>query len=515
MNDVISRLKDATTAAGDTISTVPPLRLEKARKGFLAPLAAALAVGLAIVGSVVMTRGGLGQTASTTVAPRFIVQVKDEYALIVRGAGDGAELDRIEGTAGWFYNQVQAAPDNRTFYASQSGPVLCSSRIVRFSVDDQGRAGPLSEVPVRRPDRTRISAFAVSGDGTKIVLGAVPCVTDGDGTGFLVVADTGSGKDRRFRVAARTGFAAISTSDDGSKIAYTTMAVDHQVAVSEPTVIVAPPSDISTPLPSPPTHEPAAVMSVAPVTPTPLPNPRPTDGPAAVWPSPSVPLTPVPSAPPPSGAPERPMVVSVPTHTVSDRGPSGNVVVVVPSPGPMPSGNFDVYPAPTSVPPSLGTLKGVGSCRFFEVREVLENGELAPNQLRALDCADSPEIYVLDTDESADPRRVVLSGELDGTRVQFYGVRMSSDGTRLIAGVGTGMTTLGDPRAAVMAFDPDGREPAEVLYRGRAWLRVLDLAPGGGRILVQSELEIGEVSENAYRKVMDIPGRVMDGVVAW
>nr|WP_062336553.1 hypothetical protein [Herbidospora sakaeratensis] len=551
MNDVISRLKDATTAVGDTISEVPPLRLERVRKGFVAPLAAALAVGLAIVGSVVMTRGGLSQIAVSTAAPRFIVEAADPSALIVRSAGDGAELDRVEGATGWFYHQVQAAPDNRTFYASQGGPVLCSSRIVRFTVDEEGRAGTLAEVPVDLPDRTRISAFAVSGDGTKVILGAAPCVADGSGSGFLVVADPETGEGRRLQVGARSWFGSISTSEDGSKIAYTTMAAGHQVTVSEPAVIVAPPSGVPTPLPGGgppdvvlsdaptpfpsatpsevvppdaptplpssgpttdisaatgmPIREPAAVVSVPPGVPTPLPGP----GPAVVTATPSAVLTPVPSV----GAPEKPVAVPVPTYVISDPGPSGNVVVVVPSAGPSPSGNIVVYPAPTDVSPTLGTLEGVSSCRFFALRE---NLQIPADQLRMVDCADSPEVYVVDADRPGEPpRRTVLSGELDGAKVQFYGVRMSPDGTRLIAGVSTGLTRLDDPQAAIMAFDPAGREPVEVLYRGRAWLRVLDLAAGGSRILVQSEMEIGEVSENAYRKVMDIPGRVMNGVVAW
>ncbi|WP_030452783.1 hypothetical protein [Herbidospora cretacea] len=586
MNDVISRLKDATTAAGDTISEVPPLRLEQARKGFLVPVAAALAVGLAIAGSVVMTRGGLNQTVAGTVAPRFIVEAKE--GLIVRGAADGAELDRVDGMTGWGYQNVQAAPDNRTFYALQNGPAFCSSKIVRFTVDGTGRAGELTDVPVSPAARSRISAFAVSGDGTKVVYGTVPCERrDGEDRGFLVVADAQSGEGRRFEVRAGSGFASISTSDDGSKIAYTTMPASRTVTVSEPAVVVGPPSappqvappgaptpassdrppgvptpssDVAPPgVPTPgssvaPPGVPTPGSSVAPPgVPTPASSVRPPGVPTpnSDVVSPGVPTSgssvrrpeptsgsgvapsgvPTPAAPPrgptavpsgvptafisvpPSGvavpgAPENAVIVPMPTPVAS-----GNVVIVVPSSGPSPSGRIVVYPAPTDVPPTLGTLEGVSSCRFLAVGE---NGQIPAHQLRTVDCADLPEVYLVDADEAGNPpRRVVLSGELDGARVQFYGVRMSPDGTRLIAGVSTGMTRLDDPQAAIMAFDPAGEEPAEVLYRGRAWLRVLDLAAGGNRILVQSELEIGEVSEGAYRKVMDIPGRVMDGVVAW
>ncbi|NAS23546.1 hypothetical protein GT755_17825 [Herbidospora sp. NEAU-GS84] len=530
MNDVISRLKDATTAAGDTISEVPPLRLEQARKGFLVPVAAALAVGLAIAGSVVMTRGGLNQTAAGTAAPRFIVEAREQSEVIVRGVTDGAELDRVGAMTGWLYRSVQAAPDNRTFYALLNGPAFCSSRIVRFTVDDAGRAGELADVPVRPAARSRISAFAVSGDGTKVVFGTVPCVRrDDEGRGFLVVADAQSGEGRRFQVKAGSGFTSISTSDDGSQIAYTTMPAGRTMTVSEPAVVVGSPS---APPRVAPSGAPTPASSVAPP-PTPVSGaaPAPTPAPSAasaLSPAPSVapPPTPTPvpapsgvptafiSVPPsgvaaPSGgAPEDVVIVPMPTPMAS-----GNVVIVVPSPGPSPSGGIVVYSAPTAVPPTLGTLEGVSSCRFFALREDVQ---IPVNQLRVVDCADSPEVYVLDADEPGDPpRRVVLSGELDGTRVHFYGVRMSPDGTRLIAGVSTGMTRLDDPQAAIMTFDPAGEEPAEVLYRGRAWLRVLDLAAGGSRVLVQSEQEIGEVSGDTYRKVMDIPGRVMDGVVAW
>ncbi|WP_062356562.1 hypothetical protein [Herbidospora yilanensis] len=520
MNDVIFRLKDATTAVGDTISEAPPLRLEEARKGFLVPLAAALAVGLAIVGSVVMTRGGLNQTVASTAAPRFIVEAREQSELIVRGAADGAELDRVEATTGWLYQRVQAALDNRTFYALMNGPGFCSSRIVRFTVDDAGRAGTPAEVPVRPGAQTRISSFTVSGDGTKVVFGTVPCAPDADGRGHLVVADARSGEGRRVEVRAGSGFASISASDDGSKIAYTTMSAGPTVVVSEPAVVVASPpvsqpAELSAAPPGAPTPSssvaPRAVGSAPPGVPTPSSSVAPR---AIVSVPPGVPtafisVSPADVVAPSGGARENAVIVPMPTPST---GPSGDVVVVVPSAEPSPSGEIVVYTAPTAVPPTLGTLEGVSSCRFFAVRG---NGQVPADRLRVIDCADSPEVYVLDADQPATPpRRVLLSGELDGAKVQFYGVRMSPDGTRLIAGVSTGMARLDDPQAAVMAFDPAGGEPAEVLYRGRSWLRVLDLA-GGTRVLVQSEHEIGEVSEGTYRKVMDIPGRVMDGVVAW
>ncbi|GAB1820051.1 hypothetical protein [Herbidospora sp. RD11066] len=435
MNDLISRLKDATTAAGETISEVPELRLERARRGFLVPVAAAVAVGLAIVGTVVMTRGALDQTVATTVPPRFMVEARETAALIVRGVTDGAQLDRVEAGDGWTYNQVQAAPDNRTFYATMNGDRSCSGKIVQFSLDDDGRAGPQTELPVRPPDGNRFSAFTVSGDGTKVIFGSVPCAANAYSAGVVMVADAESGAGQTMSVGPSAGFASITASDDGTKIAYLPLSEGNlTVRVSEPAVVV----------PSP----------------TIAPGDLPTDA-----------------------------------------------VIAEPAPGEVST----VAPVPDDVVP--GTLRTISSCRFYASADIVQ---VPQGQTWTLDCPDASEAYLIDTTRpGAAPRRVDLTTELDGKRTEVFGVRMSADGTRLIAGVGTGTADLGNPRAAIMSFDANGGAPAQILYRGRSWLRLLDVAAGGTQMLVQSELEIGVVTGNAYRKVLDIPGRVRDGVVAW
>lgn len=446
MNDVISRLKDATTAAGETISAVPELRLERARKPFLTPVAAALAVGVAIIGTVVGTRGALDQTVATTTSPRFIVETRAQSALIVRGVADGAEIDRVGADGGWTYGQVHAAPDNRTFYATMSGPGFCSGRIVRFSVDGDGQAGPSAELPIRPPDGNRFSAFTVSGDGTKVVFGAVPCAADATSAGLVVVADVQSGTAQTLSAGPAAGFTSISTNEDGSKIAYLPMTAGGPVTIiSEP----GSPADIR------------------------------------VFASPS-------------------------------RGAMSEEAVIVPSPA-SPQADAEVSaPSPTivpSAPQGEGTLRSFSSCRFYASQA---DGRISDTQPWTLDCPDSSEVYMIDTARpGAAPRRLELSAQLDGAKAELYGVRMSADGTRLIAGVGTGTARLDDPEAAIMAFDASDGSPAETLYQGRGWIRLLDLAAGDAQMLVQNELEIGVVSGNAYRKVVDIPGRVMDGVVAW
>ncbi|WP_061290953.1 hypothetical protein [Herbidospora cretacea] len=444
MNDVISRLKDATAAAGETISAVSELRLERARKPFLTPVVAALAVGVAIIGTVVGTRGALDQTVATTTAPRFIVETRTQSALIVRGVADGAEIDRVGADGGWTYGQVHAAPDNRTFYATMSGPGFCTSKIVRFSVDGDGQAGPPAELPVRPPDGNRFSAFTVSGDGTKVVFGAVPCAADATSAGLVVVADVQSGTAQTLSAGPAAGFTSISTNEDGSKIAYLPM------TAGGPFTIIS---------------EPGSTADIR------------------VFASPS-----------PGAVSEEAEIVPSPAS------PQADAEVRPPSPTIVPSAPQD-------------TLRSFSSCRFHASQA---DGRISDTQSWTLDCPDSSEVYMVDTARpGAAPRRLELSAQLDGAKVEVYGVRMSADGTRLIAGVGTGTARLDDPEAAIMAFDASDGSPVETLYQGRGWIRLLDLAAGGAQMLVQNELEIGVVSGNAYRKVVDIPGRVMDGVVAW
>ncbi|WP_066366659.1 hypothetical protein [Herbidospora mongoliensis] len=460
MNDVISRLKDATTAAGETISDVPELRLERAQRGFLVPVAAALAVGLAIAGSVVMTRGALDQTVATNMAPRFFVEARDQVAVNIRSVTDGAAVDRLDATGGWLYNQVQAAPDNQTFYATMSGAGSCSGKIVQFALDNDGRAGPLTELPVRPPSGNRFSAFTVSGDGTKVVFGAVPCAAGGNGT--IVVADAESGAAQTLSVGPSAGFTSISANEDGSKIAYMPLSMgDVTVHISEPAVELSP------------------------------------------------------------GSPSGDVVVIPPPTVVPSSAVSGNMATIAPPltgpGGPIAttsSGAVNV--APADLVPSQagdGTLASISSCRFYAP---VADRQILPGQTWTLDCPDASEVYVIDAAQpGAAPRQVELAATLGGTKGEVYGVRMSADGTRLIAGVGTGTADLDNAQAAIMAFDASSGAPAGILYQGRPWLRLLDLAAGDTRMLVQSQLEIGVVSENAYRKVLDIPGRVMDGVVAW
>ncbi len=449
MNDVISRLEGRDDRRRARRSPRCPSFAWRGRGGrFWCRWRRRLAVGVAIVGTVVMTRGALDQTVATTTSPRFIVEARDQSALIVRGVGDGAEIDRVAATAGGGTAQVQAAPDNRTFYATMSGrPIVLRQDRPSSPSDDDGRAGPLTELPIRPPTGNQVQRLhrerRREEGGLRARCRARPRASS---AGVVVVADAESGAAQTLSVGP-VGRIHVDLDQRGrarrSRTCPWRWAAPSRC--SRASVIV--PSEAAT--------------EVAPVT--------------ALW-------------------------------TVS---PTAKVVVPVgrrrPGAHDRPSG-----------PEGEGTLQSISSCRFYAPA-----GRRPDLGRPGVDAGLSRRLRGVR--DRRRPARAPRPGGFELTADARTGRRSRSTACRcpptapgLIAGVGTGTARLDDPqcRDHGVRRERAARRPG-LSIEGRGWLRLLDLAAGGTQMLVQSELEIGVVSGNAYRKVVDIPGRVMDGVVAW
>ncbi|WP_214107255.1 hypothetical protein [Acrocarpospora catenulata] len=490
MNDIIDRLRDATQAAGETISNVPPLELggSRTRVNWFVPVTAAAAAMVAIAAGTLVVNGGGGPNQADGVGgssapPAFLVDARTG-ALVVRSAVDGAETDR-RSDIGKGVVAVQAAQDNRLFYAI-SGKNSCGSSLYRFGINDYGRITDFAEEPMTEAAGYMATSLAVSGDGTKLAYGMQPCAVNARGE-KLVLADLATGKSRVWTSTDDRNLFDLSLSADGNKFAFRRTSPVLTIATEQGTITSAEPLPV-------PDIEPSAMATVSSAEPLPSVEPSaiPTGGGAAKT-EPAVTAW-----PPPQdsgtywGIPE-------PSPAVAET------VRPFEEPVPMDTATEDTVPTGEGVPPM------VTSCAY-----TLPSAQPIPNGTKIVwNCAESPEVYVMDITQSGDTldqaRRLSIPSSFEGLIGGPHGVRISPDGKRLIGVMGfIGQTDLNVPQpsvsgdAGVVAISTADGHIEETLYRTNAGigLQLLDVDGTGEHLLLARSGEIGTVNARTYRPIL-------------
>jgi hypothetical protein len=184
-----------------------PLReRRRAHRGWLAPLAAAVAVALVAVLAVTLT-GGQHSTSSGPAVPapaavqpsrpQFFTEVFGNY-LEVRSVATGKVIGKLPMTeqelaVSW---GIAAAPDGRTFYLVRSPSSRARPVIYSFQVTGNDTVTPLRYVASGPPGDTgdaRGQAPVVSPDGTELALGMHTVAGYYDETDTIVVFDLRTG----------------------------------------------------------------------------------------------------------------------------------------------------------------------------------------------------------------------------------------------------------------------------------------------------------------------------------
>src|SRR5690606_34236307 len=349
VRDIIERLRDATSAAGETITEVPPLRLPDPRpRPWLTPLAAAAAVVLAIAGGVAVYRAGFGEHAApahgVAALPRFFAHVAGTD-VVVRSSDSGREVGRLAAPSGreW-YAHVAAAGDNRTFYAATEARD-CRPRLYRFTVGEGGRVTAPQALPYGPPPGVMVTSLAVSGDGSTLAYGLQSC-DPAAAAGRITVADTATGRTREWRGDRLvTG---LSLSEDGRDLAFREAGLLVVVKDGTPRTVVPAPADDPPPQvdadpdpaetdvtsrPDPAAEDPALPVDADPA-------------PAEAEPSPQA----TPGKPTPSASPERSSEKSPGKSSETSPKPSARATASpAPSgaPSPVRPGETETVPEPT------------------------------------------------------------------------------------------------------------------------------------------------------------------------
>jgi hypothetical protein len=532
VRDIIERLRDATSAAGETITEVPPLRLPDPRpRPWLTPLAAAAAVVLAIAGGVAVYRAGFGEHAApahgVAALPRFFAHVAGTD-VVVRSSDSGREVGRLAAPSGreW-YAHVAAAGDNRTFYAATEARD-CRPRLYRFTVGEGGRVTAPQALPYGPPPGVMVTSLAVSGDGSTLAYGLQSC-DPAAAAGRITVADTATGRTREWRGDRLvTG---LSLSEDGRYLAFREAGLLVVVKDGTPRTVVPAPADDPPPQvdadpdpaetdvtsrPDPAAEDPALPVDADPAPAEAEPSPQATPGKPTPSASPerssekspgkSSETSPKPSAratasPAPSGAPSP--VRPGETETVPEPTPTASVVrpeaPITPDPTDPPvrdsyAGGADGLPYPASPAPEPAVTAVAGDVRFVRVPD---------GRARVLDTTTEP-------GDLSRSRAITLTGSWGDV---VCGVVISPDGRRLYAGVGFRREAA---TAGVAEFDAATGEPVRHLARGEQGLLCLVDGDGGGtHFLVRRGAEYGVVAGSGGYRTLAAVGDEPRSAAAW
>ncbi len=201
MTTLEDRVRAAAQAIAGTVApdSVPPLQLPadpgppgalgRARRWahWLTPAAAALAVAVVVLGSLLLQRGGQpGLPVSSGPLPGGLPRY---YAALVQEPSGPwwAEVrntvtGKVLGTAApplpfTRFSEVAAAPDDHTFVLAAIGPQGQPSvtQLYALRLDPATGAVRLSRLPIALiPERWRVNALAVSPDGTRVAVALEP-----------------------------------------------------------------------------------------------------------------------------------------------------------------------------------------------------------------------------------------------------------------------------------------------------------------------------------------------------
>ncbi|GII89241.1 hypothetical protein Ssi03_72310 [Sphaerisporangium siamense] len=449
MNEIINRLRDATTAVGDTVQDLPAPRSARSRtrRSWLVPAVAAASVVAAVAtGTVVFAGGGtrLAATGSAGTPEFFVLAFPGE--LTVRRETDGRAAARVAAPGGESFSA--AAGDDRRFYLATTAATGCGGHFYRLTLEGSSGA-TLDRLPFTVPEGTRTTSLAVSEDGGRLAYGLVRCGTMDRAAG-LVVADTATGRTRTWAGAGGPQVGRVAISGDGRYVAYQDLAAPP---LGVPDTPVRPRSPEASP--APPSRTPAPDAPPAPE------EVRPTEEP------------PAPEEVRPTEEPPGEVEPGVPDETPSEL--------------PNPPTSRDPGDAPTEAP------------------------ALVPLATPPTEVPMPSDIYLLDTtlpgEDLGGSRKITLAVADAALPVGLQGFRLDADGGRIIASLGRAARTFQGDRAtvepsatAIVRFDAANGRRLDTLYQDRkGGMALLDADGGYEHFIVRRGDEIASVSASGYR----------------
>ncbi|MEV6986534.1 hypothetical protein AB0M95_35490 [Sphaerisporangium sp. NPDC051017] len=537
-DDIIARLRDATTAVGDTVHDVPGLRFSAAgmerpeprrKKSWFVPVVAAASVIAAITAGAVAVRAGTGPqvaAAGPAAVPKFFL-VASTGSLSVRGM-NGEQVASVPAPSkDEVFWSAQAAEDNRRFYVSTVGPG-CQGHFYRLTVDDSGAAQAFDRLPIELSEGTA-DPLAVSGDGSKLAYAIQPCRAT-DRTGGLVVADTASGETRTWKAEEGKIFTNVAMSGDGRYVAYqypnvvrvygtNTAEGGGRFLLTDPRKTPGPDTSaggtVIVPAPGDATSVPAG-PGVPPIGDTTASAPPSGDGTSVPAPS-SGGFTlesAVPAKPDAQGygtgeGPSRDMA------TPASPSPPGRTTrVVPPSPGAPgaasePPSGPEAVPAEPAVPTASATV--AVDPRTGEAPGPGKSGTTPIPSGRVEMAPDSPDVYLIDTtvggEDLGTSRKITLSSEAVGGNGGLQGYRLNADGSRIIASLGRVVLTVNGTKekvepstAAIVRFDASDGRLLETVYKDeKGGMRLLAVDGASERFIVRRGDEIAAVTASGYQ----------------
>jgi hypothetical protein len=233
MTDIEQRLREELKAAASAAQpymlrelALPSRRRKAGVSGWLAPVAAVIAVIAVIVGVQVIFRAARPgpQPAATGTMPQFYVSVLPQGTAVVAQSATGAVISRVV-IPGARIERITGAPDDRTFVLSAfsgsgAGEV---TKFYAFHLTAGGRPGPLKvlSLSVRAgPAGYDVSSIALSPDARSLAVAVVPASLEGTRPtaahrSRIEIATLGTGAVRTWAAASETNISDLSWADRG------------------------------------------------------------------------------------------------------------------------------------------------------------------------------------------------------------------------------------------------------------------------------------------------------------
>ena len=231
MTDIEQRLREELKAAASSAQpymlrelTLPSRRRGAGAPGWLAPVAAVIAVIAVIVGVQVIFRAARSgpRPAATGTMPQFYVSVLPQGTAVVAHSATGAVISRVV-IPGAHIERVTGAPDDRTFAlsvfsGSGAGEV---TRFYAFHLTAGGRPGRLEVLPLSVRAGSAgydVNSIALSPDARSLAVAVVPASLEGTRPtaahrSRIEIATLGTGAVRTWVAASETNVSDLSWAD--------------------------------------------------------------------------------------------------------------------------------------------------------------------------------------------------------------------------------------------------------------------------------------------------------------
>lgn len=233
MTDIEQRLREELKAAASSAQpymlrelTLPSRRRGAGAPGWLAPVAAVIAVIAVIVGVQVIFRAARSgpRPAVTGTMPQFYVSDRPQGTAVVAHSATGAVISRIV-IPGARIVRITGAPDDRTFALSAfsgsgAGEV---TRFYTFHLTAAGRPSRLEALPLSVHAGSAgydVNSIALSPDTRRLAVTVVPASLEGTRPtaahrSRIEIATLGTGAVRTWVAASKTNISDLSWADGG------------------------------------------------------------------------------------------------------------------------------------------------------------------------------------------------------------------------------------------------------------------------------------------------------------